>query len=199
MGAELLQNVDAQHGFVGLPAALHVLCVRQVRIPDELREGGNCAQLLALLLWIGAENGFGQNSARLAPRLRHAENVGRTDLELPFAAACIAVTLVEGLTAGASDLEHEARNDVVEKIDPAGAIGARTLPNKRRSQFELRHPTSPPNYPRNILDYDLLLSGVTQSPTRIGRVQRALRPAISSGTSPRDHLSRRYGLCFSIV
>src|SRR3984885_6956841 len=126
--AELRQDVNTQHGLVGSPAPLRVLHEGQVGVANEFAQRRYRPQLLALLLRIIAENGFGQHLFRLAAGLRNRQHARRADLELALAPALVAIALIERFAAGGSHFEEEPRKCAVEIIDAARAGRANAAP-----------------------------------------------------------------------
>lgn len=91
--------------------------MRQVAVAHELGERRDVPQFPSAGLRIGAEQGLSQDQTRLLASLIERKGIGRTDLELPFAAAFVGIALIEGHAPRAADLKHEAALIGIEIID----------------------------------------------------------------------------------
>ena len=101
------QDVDAQDGFIRLPAPLAGLGMGQIAVADELVERWDGPQFLAASLRVGAKQRLGERRAARPSCLLDGEDVRRAELELTLPAISVEITLVEGLAPRRSDFEQE--------------------------------------------------------------------------------------------
>jgi len=90
---------------VGAPASLVGLDEGQIFVADKLGQARNRSKLLAPRLRVLAEYGAGKNAAASAACLFGRQNIGATNLELPFSPTLVAIALIVGLAPRAADLD----------------------------------------------------------------------------------------------
>ena len=107
-GAEGGQDVDPEHGLVGLPAALGVLRMGKVAVADEGGKRRNGPLLLTAGLRVLAQMHLGDDSLGLLTGLVEGKGVGWADPDAVLLAVVVGVALAIGLAAGVQHFEIKA-------------------------------------------------------------------------------------------
>jgi|GEM_PF-3975055 len=107
-GAEGGQNVDPEHGLVGLPATLGVLRMGKVTVADEGGKRRNGPLLLTAGLWVLPQMHLGDDSLGLLTGLVEGKGVGWADPDAVLLAVVVGVALTIGLGAGVQHFKIKA-------------------------------------------------------------------------------------------
>ena len=107
-GAEGRQDVDPEHGLIGLPAALGLLRMGKVAVADESGKRRNGQLLPTAGLRVLAQMHLGDDSLGLLPGLVEGKGVGGANPDAVLLAVVVGVALTIGLGAGVQHFEIKA-------------------------------------------------------------------------------------------